>query len=57
VPERKSRPPKRERTRAQLVAAALRLLTHRDASEIAFVDVADEAGVVHGYRLQLLPIA
>jgi AcrR family transcriptional regulator len=48
VAERTGRPAKRERTRAQLIDAAQRLLTRRDASEIAFVDVADEAGVVHG---------
>lgn len=48
MPEQKRRPPKRERTRAQLVDAALRLLAHTAASEIAFVDIADEAGVVHG---------
>lgn len=46
--ERRGRPAKRARTRAQLIDAALRLLTQRDASEIAFIDVAGEAGVVHG---------
>jgi AcrR family transcriptional regulator len=48
-PKRASKlPPKRERTRAQLVAAATRLLAARDPGDISISDVAAEAGMVHG---------
>jgi AcrR family transcriptional regulator len=45
---RNSRPPKRERTRRQLIDAAVRLFARQDAGATSLVDLAAEADVAHG---------
>lgn len=42
------RPSKRERTRRQLVAAALRLFARQDAQATSLLELAEEADVAHG---------
>jgi AcrR family transcriptional regulator len=43
-----ARPPKRERTRAQLVDAALRVIARKDAAALSILELAHEALVSHG---------
>lgn len=47
-PTSKARPPKRERTRQQLIDAAVRLFARQDAGATSLVDLAAEADVAHG---------